>query len=81
MSDEKKRLFQNLMHMHRLEHRFGRAGETQQLIDQRIDPVDLVADQVRKCFAKIGILISLRQQLREGFDGDERVFDLMRHPR
>jgi hypothetical protein len=46
MTDEQERLFQDLVHVHRLEMRFGRPREAEQLVDQRIDPIDLVPDQV-----------------------------------
>ena len=46
MADEQERFFQNLMHVHWLENRFGGAGEAEQLVDQRIDPIDFVTDQV-----------------------------------
>ena len=41
--------------------RFGRPREAEQLIDQRVDPIDFVPDQVRKRFPEIGILITLGQ--------------------
>ena len=46
MTDEQERLFQNVVHVHRLEMRFGWPRETEQLVDQRIDSIDLVTDQV-----------------------------------
>jgi len=39
-----------------------------------------VPDQFGKRIAKVGILIPLREQLRESLDRDKRVFDLVRHP-
>ena len=33
MADEEKRFFQNLVHVHRFEQRFGRPGETEELVD------------------------------------------------
>ena len=61
MADEQERFFQDLVDVHRLEERLGRAGETQELIHQRIDPVDFVPDQVREGLAEIGVLVTLRQ--------------------
>src|SRR5213082_180899 len=79
MTDQGERFFQNLVRMERFQDRLRRSRETKQLIYQRIDSIDLVADQIRKCVAKIGILITLGQQLGEGFQGDERVLDFVRH--
>ena len=67
------------MHVHRLEQRFCRAGKAQELIDQGIDPIDLVSDQIGEGFTKIGILVTLRQKLGKSLDRDERVLDFMRH--
>src|SRR5207302_6818512 len=77
MANERERFFQNLMRMKWLENRLGWSRETKQLIDQRINSVDLVPDQIRKCISKIGILITLGKQLGEGFKGDERILDLV----
>src|SRR5438270_12732918 len=79
MADELKRFFEHVVDVHRREDRLGRAGETQKLIHQRIDPIDLVPDQVRKGFPEIGVLITLRQKLGKRLDGDERVLDLVGH--
>ena len=65
--------------MHRLEQRLGGPGEAQELIYEGIDPINLVSDEIGKGLAKIGILITLRQQLRESLDRDERVLDFVRH--
>ena len=59
--------------------RLGRPGETQKLVNERIDPIDFVADEIGKCLAEIGILITLRQQLRKRLDRNERVLDFVRH--
>ena len=67
------------MHVHRFQERLGRPGEAQELIHQRIDPVDLVSDQVGEGFAEIGIVIPLRQELGKGLDRDQRVLDFVRH--
>ena len=39
-----------------------------------------MADQIREGLAEIRILVTLRQQLREGLDRDERILDFVRHP-
>src|SRR5437764_8662525 len=77
MANERERFFQNLMRMKWLENRLGWTRETKQLIDQRINSVDLVPDQIRKCISKIGILITLGKQLGECFKGDEWILDLV----
>src|SRR3977135_1110464 len=67
------------MDVHRLQDGLGRAGETKELVHQRIDPVDLMPDQVRESVAEIGILVTLRKELRESLDRDERVLDFVGH--
>src|SRR5205085_2417866 len=58
---------------------FRGPGKPQQLVYQRIDSVDLVPDQVRKGAAEIRVLVTLRQQLRESLDRNERVLDFVSH--
>ena len=36
-------------------------------------------DKIRESIAEIGVLITLRQELRESFDRDERVLNFVRH--
>ncbi len=61
MPHELEGFFEDLVHMHRFEHRLGGPGEPKQLVHQRIDPVDLMPDQIRKRFPKIRILVTLGQ--------------------
>ena len=79
MADELERFFQDLVDVHRFQDGLRRARETQELVHERIDPVDLVANQVREGVAEIGVLVTLRQELRERFDRNKRVLDFMRH--
>ena len=81
MADQHEGLLQHLVDVHRLQKRFRRPREAQKLIYQAIDAVDLVADQIREGFTEVRVLISLREQLRESLDRDERIFDLVRHAR
>src|SRR5207253_8948630 len=67
------------MRMERFENRFCWSRKTKQLINERVNSVDLVPDQIRKRIAKIGILVALWQQLSKGFKRDQRIFDLVRH--
>src|SRR4051812_33101495 len=80
MADELERFFQCVVNVHRPEDRLGGPGEAEELIYERVDPIDLVADQVRKGVPKIRVLVTLGQQLRESLNGDKRVLDLMGHP-
>ena len=60
-----------------LQDRLGRTREAQELIDQGIDPIDLMADQVRESFAEIGILVTLRQKLGKCPNGNQWITDFM----
>src|SRR3954471_2056198 len=79
MADELKRLFEDVMDVERPEDWLSRARKPQELIDQGINAIDLMADQVRERVAEIGILVTFGQQLRESLDRYERIFDLVRH--
>ncbi len=79
MSDQLERLFQDGVDVHRLEERLGWPRKAQELVHQRVDPVDFMADQIREGFAEIGVLITLRQELGKSLDRDERILDFVRH--
>jgi len=53
----------------------GRSGELQQLSDERIDPFGFAADEA----GHFDVLVPFCQEVRERFDGHERVFDFVRH--
>src|ERR1700704_1924091 len=80
MPDELERFFQDAVDMHRLQERLRRTRKAQELVHQGINPVDLMADQIREGFAEIGVLVTLRQELGKSLDRNERIFDLVRHP-
>ena len=61
MLNELERFLQYFVHVHRPEQWFCRACEPKQLIDQRIDPINLVHDQAGKGFAEIRLVVALRQ--------------------
>ena len=65
--------------MHRLQQRLRRPRKAQKLVHERIDPINLVPDQVRESLAEIGVLVTFRQELGEGFDRNKRVLDFVGH--
>jgi len=70
---------QYFVHVHRPEQWFCRACEPKQLIDQRVDPVNLVHDQAGKGFAEIRLVVALRKELSESLDRNQRVLNLVCH--
>ena len=58
MAEQLERGFDNLMHVDWFEMRLGRPGESQELINERVDPIYLVSDQIGEGIAKIGVLIA-----------------------
>ena len=72
---EPKRVLDHFMQADDGKRRLGRSRELQELVDERIDPFGLAADQT----GHFDILIPLREEVGERFDGDQRVFDFVRH--
>src|SRR5438046_7297133 len=79
MSHKLERFFENGMDMHRLQKRFGRPCKSQELVHQRVDPINFVPDQIRECLAEIGVLVTFRQKLGKSLDRNERILDFVRH--
>src|SRR5207302_2994646 len=79
MLNELERFLQYFVHVHWPEQWFCRACEPKQLIDQRVDPVNLVHDQAGKGFAEIRLVVALRKELSESLDRNQRVLNLVCH--
>ena len=79
MADELERFFEDRVDMDRLQKRLRRSRKAQELVDERVDPINFVSDQVRERLAKIGVLVTLRQKLGKGLDRNERILDFVRH--
>src|SRR5437016_7760570 len=77
MLNELERFLQYFVHVHWPEQWFCRACEPKQLIDQRVDPVNLVHDQAGKGFAEIRLVVALRKELSESLDRNQRVLNLV----
>lgn len=65
----------------RAEFDFGGMREFIDLVDDRVAAIDFGGDQFAELGSKYGFLLTLRKELREGLDRDERIAVFMGHPR
>ena len=59
MLDEEEAFIEYFVNVHRAEERLGRTCKTKKLVHERIDPIDLVDDEVGKCLAEVGFAVTL----------------------
>jgi len=79
--NQTQRIFKGLVKRDGLERGFGRTREIEQAVHDGINSLHLLTDQLKKGFLEILIVMLVREQLREGFNGNERIFNFVGHTR